>query len=227
MSKQITNHELARIVTKLLTDPETINNHLGEYTQFQNFMRGIAQAVCDACGGELSDILPDDGLSPNGEWLVGIHWNDSLPENGGVWKEYDTEADWGPQAGENGTPAEDVVVSPVTTIAIFGEPSLRSLHHELVAARKFDDWLQKNMSQRCTLDEGVGWLELAPASEGAGLRGAIIKVPALQKLVYELSDGRLGYWDIDTLSMIQVNPEDSRLHWNDGLDHLEQPTLGN
>lgn len=98
MSKQITNYELAEMVTKLLTDKETIANNLDSPEKFAAFMQGVASAVCDACGGEVSDTPPDDWIGdamPNGdEWLIGIHWNDSVPPDGGIWKDYDTDVTW-------------------------------------------------------------------------------------------------------------------------------------
>lgn len=111
MSKQITNIELAEIITNLLTDPDTINNNLDTREKFADFMRGAAMAVCDACGGEVSDMPPGQPIMAEflsdemgGQWLIGIHWNDSLPDDGGIWANYDTEVDWGP-AGEDATPA--------------------------------------------------------------------------------------------------------------------------
>ena len=87
MSKQISNLELAEIVGKLL---DTSNHeNLEEYEQFQNFMTAIATVVCDYCGGEIAG--PADDFT--GEWLIGIWGNDSLPEDEGIWKDYDPEGE--------------------------------------------------------------------------------------------------------------------------------------
>lgn len=61
-------------------------------------MGEMASLVADYCGGDVSTISGpgepgvDDGIG----WTVAIHHNDSVPDDGGVWKEYDTEADFGP-----------------------------------------------------------------------------------------------------------------------------------
>lgn len=84
MSKQITAAELAEIVTKLLT---TDSGEVDSYEGFETFMTGIAQVVCDHCGGEIHNPAePFENV-----WYVGIHGNDSLPGGGGIWAEYDRE----------------------------------------------------------------------------------------------------------------------------------------
>ena len=89
MSKQVTAKELADIVTRLLTD----TNDTGELDNsgvYGSFMTAIAGVVCDHCGGEIR--LPASNLT--GQWLVGIHGNDSLPSaSGGIWREYDPEGE--------------------------------------------------------------------------------------------------------------------------------------
>ncbi len=89
MSKQITPAELATIVTNLLCNPEKIGE-LDSSDRFSAFMTDIATTVCDHCGGEVHH--PADNWA-DGKWLVGIHGNDSLPPDGGVWRNYDPEGD--------------------------------------------------------------------------------------------------------------------------------------
>ena len=52
MSKQVSAKELAEIVTKLLTDPNS-SGELDGFETFQQFMTDIAEVVCDHCGGEI------------------------------------------------------------------------------------------------------------------------------------------------------------------------------
>lgn len=96
MSKQITSAELATIVSALLTNPESLGQ-LAEYTAYQGFMTGIAKVVTDYCGGEVAN--PASSLDDT--WYVGIHWNDSVPDDGGVWSAYDVEADFSPAPDED------------------------------------------------------------------------------------------------------------------------------
>ena len=88
MSKQINEHELAALITKLLTNPEAAGE-LATTEKFASFMTAITETVCDHCGGEVlaeAKFLDDT-------CYVGIVANDSLPEDGGIWKDYDKEGD--------------------------------------------------------------------------------------------------------------------------------------
>lgn len=86
MSKQITNTELAQIVKQLLTDPEKVGQ-LGTSEQFKHFMTEIAQVVTEHCGGNVGSFAQFH----DGEWLVAIQADSSLPKGGGIWASYDPE----------------------------------------------------------------------------------------------------------------------------------------
>lgn len=88
MSKQITQHELADIITRLLTDPKLAE--LDTEDKFLSFMEDIAGIVCTYCGGEIRNGA-DNSLHPIGTYMIGIHADDSLPSNGGIWADYDPE----------------------------------------------------------------------------------------------------------------------------------------
>ena len=90
MSKQITAQELAAIVSKLLTKTEAAGQ-LDSRESFEGFMTDIARVVCDYCGGEVRK--PASVLDAT--WYVGVHANESLPEDGGVWKDHDREGELG------------------------------------------------------------------------------------------------------------------------------------
>lgn len=87
MSKQIYPEELAALVTRLLTDPNTISDHLDSPERFGAFMTAVTTAVCDACGGEVR--FPASFFDD--QWAIGVHGNDSLPEDGGIWKDLDKD----------------------------------------------------------------------------------------------------------------------------------------
>lgn len=89
MSKQITTYELAWITNTLLTCPD----HLGELDsvqKYQAFMTDLAKLICDHCGGEVINEATNDF---DKQWLIGIHGNDSLPDNGGVWRHFDPDGE--------------------------------------------------------------------------------------------------------------------------------------
>lgn len=88
MSKQLTPTDLAELVTLLLTNPEAAGE-LDTDPKFTAFMTDIAEAVCNHCGGEVRNPAQylDDVC------YIGIHGNDALPANGGVWKDFDKEGE--------------------------------------------------------------------------------------------------------------------------------------
>ncbi len=87
MSKQISAAELAVITHSLLIHPERLGE-LDSDEKYQAFMTGLATLICDHCGGEVQMAASN----PDAEaWFIGIHGNDSLPPDGGVWKAFDPE----------------------------------------------------------------------------------------------------------------------------------------
>ncbi len=89
MSKVITDEELCEIVTRIFHDGSDIIAERGAYL---TFIENIAKAVSFSCGGEVVgvlDITVDDELGS----VVFIDWNDSVPPNGGIYAEYDTDVD--------------------------------------------------------------------------------------------------------------------------------------
>lgn len=90
MSKQIKADELAEIITKLLTCSDA-DCAIDEKEVFGRFMTEVAQVVCDHCGGE---VLNPASSMDGRDWYVGVHANDSSPDDGGVWSEYDPDGDF-------------------------------------------------------------------------------------------------------------------------------------
>lgn len=88
MAKAICPQDLAEIVSKLLTDPTTVGE-LDDAQTYADFMTEIAAVVCDYCGGEVQ--LPASVVDDQDVWVVAIQGNDSLPDDGGIWKNYDPE----------------------------------------------------------------------------------------------------------------------------------------
>ena len=88
MSKQLTPADLAKLVTALLTNPESVGD-LDTDPKFTAFMTDIAETVCNHCGGEVRH--PAEYLGD--VCYIGIHGNESLPPDGGVWKDFDKEGE--------------------------------------------------------------------------------------------------------------------------------------
>jgi hypothetical protein len=87
MAKMITDIELSEIITLLLSDETPIE----ESVQYSEFMTEIAGVITKYCGGEIlypANCVADDG------WMIGVHDNDSVPSDGGVWAKYDTDVEF-------------------------------------------------------------------------------------------------------------------------------------
>jgi hypothetical protein len=84
MAKMITAMELSEIITSLLTRNV---GEVDEVDSFRGLMTCLAETVANHCGGEVRQSASGE----DGEWMIGIHANDSLPSDGGIWKNYDTD----------------------------------------------------------------------------------------------------------------------------------------
>lgn len=109
MSKQITNKELATIVARLLIKPQSIGQLDSQEKQLR-FMSDIAQVVCEHCGGEIHH--PASNFT--GETIIGIHGNESLPADGGIWKDYDRQGELFSEAGVRDFFAEAFLAKTIT-----------------------------------------------------------------------------------------------------------------
>jgi hypothetical protein len=89
MAKMITGTELGKIVNTLLTDPGAID----DAEQYSQFMTDLAHLVCEHAGGEVINPAWAGGITNlNADnWMVGIHANENIPDDGGIWKDYDTD----------------------------------------------------------------------------------------------------------------------------------------
>lgn len=88
MSKQRSAKELANVVSGILNGTTT-TSPLGQHGAFQAFMTELAALVCAHCGGEVR--MPAEQVDDT--WYVGVHGNDGLPPDGGIWQDYDPEGE--------------------------------------------------------------------------------------------------------------------------------------
>jgi len=89
MSKIVTDAELHDAVGKLMGigGDEYVIDDAGQYA---SFIKDLAGVICDHCGGRPSERaaqLED----MDGDWSIAIWPNDSLPDDGGIWKNYDED----------------------------------------------------------------------------------------------------------------------------------------
>lgn len=147
MSKQVSAAELAAIVTKLLTDPDGAGN-LVEQKAFQGFMTEIATVVTDYCGGEVrnqADRFED-------VFYVGIHGDDSLPTDGGIWATVDPDGELFSEADDAGNTQE--------MAEALGFSSVDAMHQH-------QDWLNMNNAEHVEAVAYQGTVEARQRAESA------------------------------------------------------------
>jgi hypothetical protein len=90
MSKVITENELLLILAKMILTEEVIP----EAGTYARFLANIGEVVANYCGGEcltVSAPLIEDGRGSNGKWCVHFRHTESVPSDGGVYADVDTD----------------------------------------------------------------------------------------------------------------------------------------
>lgn len=87
MAKVLTDKELGEIIWKATHDETTIECA----DSYEHFLEDLAGLICDHFGGTRGNVgRPDTDLT----WTVGIHVDESVPDDGGVYAAYDTDVQW-------------------------------------------------------------------------------------------------------------------------------------
>lgn len=85
MAKMLADTELAQIVVRA-----TNEDLLDEADQYRRFLEGLGDLIADFVGAERSCVSFDEDAG----WLVGFNLNECVPEDGGVFNDYDTDVTW-------------------------------------------------------------------------------------------------------------------------------------
>jgi len=87
MAKILKDTELLAIVSRIVQ-----NDEIDDSDQYKEFLEDLADVVTKHCGGEVgsADYDGGDGLG----YTIAIHVNDSVPPDGGVFADYDTDVKW-------------------------------------------------------------------------------------------------------------------------------------
>jgi hypothetical protein len=86
MAKILKATELGEIVAKITKDDLLID----DADQYKAFLEDLADLVARHCGGEAGAVSNGDDLG----WTVAINHDESVPQGGGVYAEYDKDEDW-------------------------------------------------------------------------------------------------------------------------------------
>lgn len=84
---KVNAQQLSDLVSELLVSD---NGFICSYEGFQSFMTDVADVICSQCGGETKGLADRD--MKTGTWTVRIAPNDSLPDDGGIWANFDQAA---------------------------------------------------------------------------------------------------------------------------------------
>jgi len=85
MAKEIQDYNLIKIVRN------SINTDLiDDADQYKNFLKDISNVICDHFGGEFVKVKE----THDGGYSVLIKANDSLPDDGGVFADFDKSVVW-------------------------------------------------------------------------------------------------------------------------------------
>lgn len=82
MAKMISAKDLAELFHQAL-----LGGLIDDANRFSAFMTDAAALIADHCGGEVGN----PASCSDGEWMISIYPNDSLPGDGGVWKNCDPD----------------------------------------------------------------------------------------------------------------------------------------
>jgi len=87
MAKILTDKELGEIIFKATHDTSIIECA----DAYKYFIEDLADLICNHFGGVRGDVQePETEIS----WTVPICINELVPDDGGVFKEYDTDVSW-------------------------------------------------------------------------------------------------------------------------------------
>jgi hypothetical protein len=89
MAKILTDKEIGDIIKKTI-DEDLIDDAL----TYRKFLTDLAFVVSDYFGGHInlvSDPLSNCSSEDDGRYCVSYSWNEEVPSDGGIYKDYDTD----------------------------------------------------------------------------------------------------------------------------------------
>lgn len=93
MAKVLTDKECADIVRRAVH-----SDRIADSDAYRHFLEGLGALIADHFGSDMSCVSdpfgeknPDDPKGSEGRWCILFHWNDCVPDDGGVFKDYDKD----------------------------------------------------------------------------------------------------------------------------------------
>ena len=99
MAKIITDKELGKIISKAVNDPGEIDCE----DAYRHFLEDLADLVANHFGGCVGNVSEPSNIME--EWTVSFSIDESVPADGGVYKDYDKGVMWleGEEVAPTGT----------------------------------------------------------------------------------------------------------------------------
>lgn len=97
MSKVLTDLEVLEVIRKTIEE-----NLIDDGIRYNGFLTALGELVADHFGGRLTSVDGPMDYDPQNSaaecrWLLSFHWDENVPKDGGVYKDYDTDVtieDW-------------------------------------------------------------------------------------------------------------------------------------
>lgn len=88
MSKVILDTEIVEIIHGIVTN----DNGIDDSDSYMEFLGKLGDLVAEYCGGEVVTVSsPMGDGDPRDRHAVHFAWNESVPEGGGVYADFDTD----------------------------------------------------------------------------------------------------------------------------------------
>lgn len=88
MAKVLADDELGMIVMNAVRD----NSIIDCADAYEHFLEDLADLICNHFGGTRGSTTQPDCNIP--VWTVAIHVDENVPEDGGIYKDFDTDVTW-------------------------------------------------------------------------------------------------------------------------------------
>jgi hypothetical protein len=90
--KIITDKELADLIERVVNGDTDAPEWIDEAATYRAFLTDLAELATNYFGGiaNIATFDPCDALG----WTVAIQLSDDVPDDGGIWAKYDTDATW-------------------------------------------------------------------------------------------------------------------------------------
>ena len=95
MAKIISDKELGQIINQIINKDE-----IDDACNYRKFLADLAELVTDYMGGEVGHVFAPNDTDEEKEYMVSIRHDECVPEDGGIWKDFDKDVSVDEWAGK-------------------------------------------------------------------------------------------------------------------------------